>query len=117
MFKKSADRVKQRVKEYLERNCIGACNSKTAAQIVFLLKLKDKRSFRLAIHELRVEGFPVLSSSSQGGYYLPNSPEEIAEGLEEFTSRIISLKAAAKGIRQGLEKRFPGSQIKLDIGA
>jgi hypothetical protein len=107
MFRNSANNVKQRVRGFLESECVGEINAKTAAQSSYSLKI-SVRVFRAAVHELRaVDYMPILSSSSRGGYYLPSSPEEIAGGLEEFTGRIIALRAAAKGIKAGLALKFP----------
>jgi hypothetical protein len=116
MLNTAAKSIKQKVKEFLESNCVGIDRALTAAQITYQLQLNDKRAFRAAVHELRaVDNMPILSSSSKGGYYLPASPAEVEAGLEEFTSRVISLRTAAKGIRAGLSLRFPDKQIQFAL--
>jgi hypothetical protein len=82
------------------------------------LGLTDEREFRESISRLRMKGKPILSVSGKNpGYYIPNSLDEVDAGLHEFISRTIKLRMVYKGIKQGLDERFPGNQIKLDLGA
>lgn len=113
-----SESLKARILAYLESNCIGRKRAITASQLIFQLRINDTRILRQAIHQLREEGNAILSVSTYpAGYFVPADLSEVEEGLREFTSRTIKLKMAAKGIQTGLKKRFPGNQIKMDLGA
>lgn len=50
----------------------------------------DDRQIRLAIRELRADGFPVLSSSAApAGFYLPLNRSELEEFLASMRARLI----------------------------
>jgi hypothetical protein len=118
MIKNPDSELKQKVLSYLKLNCIGRDHAITGEHLTELLGIKDRRILRKAIHELRLEQNPILSTceSPKAGYFIPADESEIGEAMRHFKNRVISQNKACAGIRQGLEKRFPGSQIKLDLG-
>jgi hypothetical protein len=65
------------------------------------------RQTRDAIADLQEAGFPILSDSGDGGYWLASSPREADPYLYEIESRIMRLSSKRKGILQGLS-RFCG---------
>jgi hypothetical protein len=95
-----------------ELSChIGSENRVT--KIILIKRLFGKvtsttdRQTRDAIADLQEAGFPVLSDSSDGGYWLASTSREADAYLNEIDSRIKRLSAKRKGIIKGLN-RFCG---------
>lgn len=118
MQSKNDSQLKQQVLTFLESYCVGRENATTGETLTGILRIKDRRILRRIIHELRLEQNPILSTceSPNAGYFIPADESEVSEAMQHFKNRVISQNQACAGIRKGLEKRFPGSQIKLDIG-
>jgi hypothetical protein len=117
MIKNPDSELKQKVSSHLELNCIGREHTITGEHLTELLGIKDRRILRRIIHGLRLEQNSILSTceNPHAGYFIPADESEIGEAMQHFKSRVINQNRACAGIRQGLEKRFPGCQIKLDL--
>lgn len=108
--------MKQMILEFLQSHCIGRANAKPKSKIMKELGLIDERTFRTAIHALRIENYPILSACEfPAGYFLPANMDEVEEVMRQFKNRTINQNKACAGIRRGLEELFPGQQIHLDI--
>ena len=57
------------------------------------------RKVRLAIEALQLAGYPVLSDSGQGGYYLADSRGEIETYIRELESRADKIKDKVRSLR------------------
>lgn len=75
----------------------------------------DDRRVRLAIRELRAEGFPVLSSPiAPAGFYLPMSWLELDECLASLRSRLIEDARTRRDLKvHGARYLTPAYQVKL----
>jgi len=83
--------MKDQVKLILERHQ-GRSSAITRRELRRLLELdiKEDRTLRLTIAELRREGFPIMfSTSNPAGYYLPETLAELRDGMDKLRSYVI----------------------------
>lgn len=62
------------------------------------------RMTRDAIADLQEAGYPILSSSAAGGYWLASSRSEALCYLAEIEARIVRLSAKRRGILRGIRR-------------
>lgn len=67
-------------------------------------KYPDDRGLRRSIRELLKRGFPVLTTSHDGGCYIAETEEEVAAPQKENHSRAVAILAVDKGYN--LVKQF-----------
>lgn len=78
-----------------------------------LANSKEDRQIREAIARLQ-ETYPILSSSGDGGYWLPGSAEEINEYAAEINSRAMKLlEKSRRLVAQAQTLRFDVHQLGL----
>lgn len=86
----------------------GKKNAITRKSLVERLQVND-RELRKMIQELRNEGFPILSSADNAGYYLPDNGDtgehECLEFIAQQKSRAMKCFESTKGIRKYLHTR------------
>lgn len=110
------EQLKQRVLDYLESYCVGREHATPKHRIMDALKIDSERIFRQCVHQLRIEENAILSTSEPpAGYFIPIEIGEVDETMQQFKNRAINQGRACAGIRRGLQKKFPGSQIQLDL--
>lgn len=61
----------------------------------------EDRQVRRSIEVLQSMGYPILSSSGEGGYYLPADRSELDEYVRELESRIEKLTVKVRSLRTG----------------
>lgn len=57
------------------------------------------RQVRKAIEELQQDGYPILSDSGRGGYWLAHDKDEIEIAVTELASRVEKLQAKIHALR------------------
>lgn len=62
-------------------------------------KAPDDRSLRKTIRELLKKGFPIITTSHEGGCYIAETEEEIDAPQKENHSRAVAILAVDKGYR------------------
>ena len=89
---------------------IGSENRITKRDLIYRLFGKitstTDRQTRDAIADLQEVGFPILSGSSSGGYWMASSNREADPYLNEIDSRIVRLSAKRRGILKGLSNFY-----------
>lgn len=77
------------------------------------------RMVRLAIAELQEKGYPVLSDSGRGGYWLASGPEEIEGMCREIESRDEKLQDKARALRRTGKRAWvdekQARQMRMDV--
>lgn len=77
------------------------------------------RMVRKAIAELQENGYPVLSDSGKGGYWLASNREEIEGMCKEIESRVEKLKDKARALRTAgklaWQDETQAKQMRLDV--
>lgn len=93
----------------------GEENKTSTAEIILKTGLKE-RQIRKAVHDLRIAGVLICSSTAPpGGYFLPTSPEEVRPFVKSMSRRGKSVFAAASSAREKAGV-FDG-QLELLFGA
>lgn len=95
------------------KNCEGRQNAVRKSSLAFRFSV-DPRTIRGIVGELREMGYPVLcSSASNGGYYWPETPEEVHVFIKrEITSRASHLHKQEAALRRNLHVHFGQMEIK-----
>lgn len=117
-IKNSADAALERAIVNILRSHVGKAHRITRKELVrkatgkLVASLADDRKVRLAIASLQGQGYPILSDSGAGGYWL-GEPGEIEGYIAELESRratlaekIRALRNARKGARQPIQERL-----------
>jgi len=74
------------------------------------------RAVRVAIRELRREGYPILSTPHKpGGYFIPFTYEEVKEWRERMHDKAIKELAIINPVLKACDKMFPQKIIQLEI--
>ena len=61
------------------------------------LELPDDRMVRKVMRELLKKGFPIISTSHEGGYFIAEEPTELDKPQKENYSRAVAILAVDKG--------------------
>ena len=64
----------------------------------------DDRTNRNIIKDLRIEGIPIISVSSEKGYWLPEENAEVEHCIKETKYRIKELTLTVKGLEAWLRE-------------
>ena len=110
--------LKAHMKSVLQHH-VGKLNAIPRRDLQTILFNMNDRAMRQLEKELVHEGLPVLFSTNRknGGYYLPASRAELAEGLKRYQSYIIELCRDYRDVklagRRLLEKPVPPMQERL----
>jgi len=64
----------------------------------------DDRTNRNIIKDLRIEGIPIISVSSEKGYWLPEENAEVEHCIKETKHRIKELTLTVKGLETWLRE-------------
>lgn len=84
---------------------VGRENKISTDQLLKICEFPDVRTLRAAIHELRVHGNVILSTTEDGGgYYLPANIEEVRMYCRSMSSRASETAKAAESARDWLNK-------------
>lgn len=70
----------------------------------------DDRTNRNIIKDLRIEGTPVISVSSEKGYWLPEKNAEVEHCIKETKHRIKELTLTVKGLEAWLKEHANDSE-------
>ena len=62
--------------------------------------LPDDRCVRMATRELLKNGFPILTTSQNKGFFIAESAEEVDRPQKENHSRAVAILAVDKGYKQ-----------------
>lgn len=101
------------VNELLNR---GKENAITTEELMRACHLEHRRDLTLQIAKERAEGALICSTTSgQGGYYLPQSRDEVAEFINSMSNRAKNTFKAVKAAREYL-KQIDG-QMSLEVEA
>jgi len=107
----SSIELKQEVKLLLKYGRAHATTGETMAQ---RLHFKNDRLIRLAIRDLIAEGKPILSSIRPPyGYYLPDSPNDITEHLEDLRHRALEILGRYKDLKLASRDILQSHQMAL----
>ncbi|XVG95847.1 HTH domain-containing protein [Eubacteriales bacterium KG125] len=61
----------------------------------------DDRAVRKAIERLRLQGYPICSTSQKKGYWLSDNKEEIDKVIKEFRSKALKMLVTARNMEHG----------------
>jgi len=74
------------------------------------------RAVRVAIRELRREGYPILSTPHKpGGYFIPFTHKEVKEWRKRMHDKAIKELAIINPVLKACDKMFPQKIIQLEI--
>ena len=100
------------VEELLNR---GKENAMTTDELMRACHLEHRRDLTIQISKERAAGALICSTTSrQGGYYLPQSREEVAEFINSMSNRAKNTFKAVKAAREYL-KQIDG-QMSIETG-
>ena len=102
---------------YLIENHVGKTNAIRAVEIQYLFGDSTDRPIRLAIQDLRGEGYLILSSSTgeHKGYYMASTLEEYEEFRQfNFRARAMSILVTDKAMAASARRQF-GDAVQLDL--
>lgn len=88
---------------YLKNNCIGYDNRQKASQLMKIVDIKDHKTFRNLIEDIRQSGRKVFICSeagSNGGYWLPTTKEEVETTIDHLEARAWEMIKTAKILRE-----------------
>ena len=89
--------------DYLKNNCIGYDNRQKAYQLMQVVNLKDHKTFRALIEEIRQSKetiFICSEAGKTGGYWLPTTKEEVETTIDHLESRAYEMIKTAKILRE-----------------
>ncbi|MGL5460776.1 MAG: hypothetical protein ACRDBY_14260 [Cetobacterium sp.] len=92
--------TKELVLNYLRNNSKKG-NEITGRKLSFILNIKHS-SIRLAVHKLRVEGYPICSNKS--GYFYSLNLNDVKELIEKIENRAYKMLETSYGLKAYLEK-------------
>lgn len=72
--------MKELIYDYLLNNCVGYDNRIKGWQLMKLFNIKDHKTLRGYIQELRNDEVISSEAGSKGGYYIPKNDEEFERG-------------------------------------
>ena len=88
---------------YLQENCKGYENRVKANVLMEVVGLKDHKTFRSLIEEIRQSTnriFICSEAGQQGGYWLPTTKEEIEQTIAHLEKRGYEMFKTAKILRE-----------------
>jgi len=100
---------------------VGAFNAISQYEIVnkYLYRHNDgitDRSVRVAIRELRREGYPILSTPHKpGGYFIPFTHEEAKEWRERMRKKAVKELAIINPVLKACNKMFSQKISQLEM--
>jgi hypothetical protein len=74
------------------------------------------RQVRLAIVKLQEQGYPILSDSGKGGYWLAGTPEEVEATCAELLSRCEKLQDKVRNLRKARRLVWGEPEERNQIG-
>lgn len=86
--------MKELLIEYLKNNCVGYDNRQKAYQLMKIVDIKDHKTFRNMIEEIRQSKetiFICSEAGNDGGYWLPTTKEEIVTTIDHLESRAYKM--------------------------
>ena len=89
--------------KYLQDNCIGYDKRQKAYQLMQVVNLKDHKTFRNLIEEIRQSNSKVFICSEagkDGGYWLPTTKEEVETTIDHLEARAWEMIKTAKILRE-----------------
>jgi threonine synthase len=95
--------MKELLIEYLKDNCIGYDNRQKAYQLMKIVDIKDHKTFRRMIEDIRQSDnriFICSEAGKDGGYWLPTTKEEIVTTIDHLESRAYEMIKTAKILRE-----------------
>lgn len=100
------------ISELLNR---GKENAITTEELVIACHFKNSRELTMQIAKERGEGALICSKTSgQGGYYLPESKEEVIEFINSMSSRARNTFNAVKWARKYLRQIEGQQELEID---
>lgn len=94
--------MKEILIDYLIHNCKGYDNRKKAYELMPIVDIKDHKTFRCLIEEIRQADnnvFICSEAGSNGGYWLPTEYEEAEETISHLEKRATEMFKTAKILR------------------
>lgn len=91
--------------EYLMLNAHGFKRRQTADKLSHHFKTYIRR-IQALIEELRIDGYPLISSRGQGGVFIPTTIEEAAETFREQLAAAVTHISNVNRLRRNLENEF-----------
>lgn len=95
--------MKELLIEYLKNNCVGYDNRQKAYQIMKVVNVKDHKTFRNMIEDIRQSKetiFICSEAGKTGGYWLPTTKEEVETTIDHLESRAYEMIKTAKILRE-----------------
>ena len=83
----------------------GRANARTTDELVHACNFTNKRDLTLQIAKEREEGAVICSTTTgEGGYYLPDSKEELRAFINSMDNRAINIFKAVKSAKKMLKE-------------
>ena len=79
----------------------GAENALSRRDLAAITGLTDREVRRLVARE-RKRGLPIVTNTDRGGFYLPESPEELVRFIRSMRHRAMETVAAANAMERTL---------------
>lgn len=93
----------------------GKGNAITTEELIKACHFKNSRELTIQIARERSEGALICSKTSgQGGYYLPESREEVIEFINSMSSRAKNTFKAVKAAREYLRQIDGQQELEID---
>ena len=95
--------MKELLIEYLKNNCVGYDNRQKAYQLMQVVNLKDHKTFRNLIEDIRQSKetiFICSEAGKSGGYWLPTTKEEVETTIDHLEARAYEMIKTAKILRE-----------------
>ena len=95
--------------EYLYQNCKGYDNKKKAYQLMKIISIKDHKTFRNIIENIRQadnEIFICSQAGKDGGYWIPTEKWEIEETVGHLRKRAYEMLKTADRLEKKAQKEM-----------
>lgn len=95
--------MKELLVNYLKDNCIGYDNRQKAYQLMKIVDIKDHKTFRRMIEDIRQQEksiFICSEAGKDGGYWLPTTREEVETTIDHLEARAWEMIKTAKILRE-----------------
>ena len=102
------------VKELIEMIPVGKNDAISRKDLARQLGIRD-RFLRTLIHEAR-SSHPILSNTSNGGYYFPETKEEALEFIAQQYSYITNINQTISAARRWVEQKGQRRLDEIDKG-
>lgn len=100
--------MKDILTNYLINNCRGYENRQKAFELMPIVGIKDHKSFRNLIEEIRQdenEIFICSEAGKDGGYYVPTEYEEVENTIDHLVKRGQEMFKTASILRKKAQKK------------